>query len=65
MCDVGAAGGPLTMTTLETTPTTQRGGNRLWKVLMICGNSALIATAVLAVLTFFAIAPGLVTYHLP
>ena len=53
------------MTTLETTPTTQRGGNRLWKVLMICGNSALIATAVFAVLTFFAIAPGLVTYHLP
>ncbi len=62
MCDVGAAGGPLTMTTLETTPATQRGGNRLWKVLMIFGTNVLIATAVLA---FFAIAPGLVTYHLP
>ena len=62
MCDVGAAEGPLTMTTLETTSTTQRGGNRHWKVLMIFGTNVLIATAVL---TFFAIAPGLVTYHLP
>ncbi len=61
MCDVGAGEGPLTMTTLESKPATQLGRNRHWKVLMICGNSVLIATAVLA---FFAIAPGLVTYHL-
>ena len=61
MCDVGAAEGPLTMTTLETTPATQLGGNRHWNVLMLYGTSVLIATAVLA---FFAIAPGLVTYHL-
>ncbi len=53
------------MTTLETKPATQRGGNRLWKVLMICGTNVLIATAVLAFFAFFAIAPGLVTYHLP